>query len=130
MMSSTSSCASWPIALTHRTWSAVWHHLVGLLSTVTVSCEWSTGPVQHCSRLSVRLAGHDGATCPHVLQATMALVSNVMETHKRALETCEPSQIGRLVMPFFIHEARGPLGTTGRVSVPEPSSTGRQGPEP
>jgi hypothetical protein len=34
-----------------------------------VSCEWSAGLVQHCSRLPARLACVNGAAYPHVLQA-------------------------------------------------------------
>jgi hypothetical protein len=37
--------------------------------TVAVSCEWSAGLVQHCSRLPARLACVNGAAYPHVLQA-------------------------------------------------------------
>jgi hypothetical protein len=30
--------------------------------TVTVACEWSTGPAQHYSHLSSCLAGHDSSS--------------------------------------------------------------------
>jgi hypothetical protein len=42
----------------------------------------------------------------------MAQVFGALATCERMLETCEPSCIGMSSMPFFIHEARGPLGTT------------------
>jgi hypothetical protein len=91
MMSSAAWSALCLIALPHRARLAVWRHPVGLPHIVVVSCEWSTGSVLHCSRLSTRLARHDGVACPHVIQTIMALVSGALETHKHALETCEPS---------------------------------------
>jgi hypothetical protein len=91
MMSSAAWSAFCLIALPHRARLAVWRRPVGLPHIVAVSCEWSTGLVLHCSRLSTCLTGHDGAACPHVIQIIMALVSNALETHKRALETREPN---------------------------------------
>jgi hypothetical protein len=45
----------------------------------------------------------------------MVQVLGTLETHEHALETYEPSHIGRPAMPFFIHEACDPLGIVGRV---------------
>jgi hypothetical protein len=78
-----------------------------------VSCEWSTGPELYYSCLSACLTGYDGAACPHVLQAIIAQVSG-------DLETCEPTYIGRHVLPSFIHEA-------GHVAASETSPVGRRG---
>jgi hypothetical protein len=60
MMSSAAWSALCLVALPHHARLAVWRHPVGLPHIVVVSCEWSTGSVLHCSRLSTRLAGHDG----------------------------------------------------------------------
>jgi hypothetical protein len=54
----------------------------------------------------------------------MALTSGALKTCVRALETCEPSYIGRLARVFFMLEVRGPQGTAGRVVAPEPSWQG------
>jgi hypothetical protein len=83
----------------------------------------------YCSRLSTRLAGYDGVTYPHVLQAIMVQVSGTLETCEHTLETCEPNCIGRHAMPFFIYEACDLLGTVRHVVAPKPSLTWRQGPE-
>jgi hypothetical protein len=64
--------ASCPVALSRCARLAVWHRPVGSSCTVAVSCEWSTGLVQHCRRLFIRLAGINGAACPQVLQVMMA----------------------------------------------------------
>jgi hypothetical protein len=115
MMSSAAWSTSCPVILPCDVLSAVWCHPIGPPRTIVVSHEWSTGPALHCSRLFARLAGHDGAACPHVLQAIMALASCtletckcVMETRECVLKTCEPSCIGRPAMPFFIYESRNP----------------------
>jgi hypothetical protein len=44
--------------------------------------------------MSARLAGLNSATCPHILQAIMALASGALETH-------EPSYIGKPAMSFL-----------------------------
>jgi hypothetical protein len=98
MMSSAAWSMPYLVALSCCARSAVWRCPVGLPHNVAVSCEWSTGPALHCSRLSAHLAGHDGSVCLHVLHAIMA---QALE----ALKTREPSCIGRPDMPFFIHEA-------------------------
>jgi hypothetical protein len=108
MMSSTVWSMSCPIALPRYARSAVWHHLVESPCTVAMSCEWTTGPTLYYSHLSTHLAGHDGATCPHILQAAMAQTSGTLETHDYAMETRQPSGIGRPAMSFFIYEVRGP----------------------
>jgi hypothetical protein len=59
----------------------------------------------------------------------MVQVLGALETHEHALETYEPSHIGRPAMPFFIHEACDPLGIVGRVVALKPSPTESQGPE-
>jgi hypothetical protein len=59
--------------------SVVWRRPVGSPRIVAVSCKWSIGPALYCSHLSVCLAGHDGATCPHVLQDAMAQASSALE---------------------------------------------------
>jgi hypothetical protein len=112
MMCSTVWSASCHVALPHHARSVVWRRLVGSPHNVAVSCEWSTRTKLHCSRMFARLTCHDGAAYPHVLQAIMAQVSGTLETREHSLETCEPSCIGRPAMPFFILEARDPLGTT------------------
>jgi hypothetical protein len=137
MMYSTIGSVFCHVALPRHTWSAVWRRPVGSPRTVVVSCEWSIGLALHCNCLSARLAGHDGAAYPHVLQTIMALASG-------GLETREPSCIGRPAMPFFIHEARihwtrGSARTLiGRevgsgavryVAAPKSTSVGRHGPE-
>jgi hypothetical protein len=73
-----------------------------------MSCEWSTGPARQYSRLSTRLAGHDGVACSHVLHAIMAQVSDALETYECGLKTRDPSYIGMSAVPFFIHETRDP----------------------
>jgi hypothetical protein len=73
-----------------------------------MSCEWSTGPARQYSHLSARLAGYDGVACSHILHAIMAQVSDALETYERGLKTRDPSYIGMLAVPFFIHEARDP----------------------
>jgi hypothetical protein len=104
--------------------------LSGRLTTVDVSCEWSTGSALHSSRLSTRLAGRDGAVYPHVLHAIMAQVLDALKTCECALETCKPSCIGRPDMPFFIHEARDAFFTVGHVAASESSLAGMRGPKP
>jgi hypothetical protein len=42
---------------------------------------------------------------------------------------CEASHLARSVKPFFILEACAPQKAVGRVVAPEPSPTGRWGPE-
>jgi hypothetical protein len=59
--------------------------------------------VQHCTRLSARLAGINGVDCPHVLHAMMAHVSGVSKTHTHALETHEPScKLGQLSISLYL----------------------------
>jgi hypothetical protein len=50
----------------------------------------------------------------------MALMSGVLETCAHALETYEPSCMGRLAKPFFILKACSPLMVMGHVAVSEP----------
>jgi hypothetical protein len=118
-MSSTAWGMSSPIALPHCTWLALWHHPVRSPCTVAVSCEWSARPERHCSRLSARLVAINRVTYPNVLHAMMAQVSGVSETCGRALETCEPSHMGRSAKPFFILKAHGPLRGARHVTAPE-----------
>jgi hypothetical protein len=51
----------------------------------------------------------------------MALTLGALETCARALETREPSCIGRLARFFFMVEARAPQGTVECVVASEPS---------
>jgi hypothetical protein len=51
----------------------------------------------------------------------MTLTLGVLETCTRALETREPSCIGRLARFFFMVEARAPQGTVEYVVASEPS---------
>jgi hypothetical protein len=105
---------SCPITLPRHARSAICRRPVGSSHTIAVCYKWSTGLTQHFSRMSAYLVGHDGVTYPHVSQA---LVSGFLKTRERALETCEPSQIGRSAMLFFIHDTCCPLRTTGRVAA-------------
>jgi hypothetical protein len=101
----------------------VWCRSIGSLGIVAVSCKWSTGPAQHYNRLSTRLAGHDGATCSHVLHAMMALVSGVLKTH-------EHNCVCRSTIPFFILNVCGLLRTAGHMTASESSPVGRRGLKP
>jgi hypothetical protein len=108
MMSSAAWRVSCLIASPRHTRLAIWRHPVGSPRTLTVFHKWSIGPTLHYSLLSARLACHDGAAYPHVLQVIMSFTSSVLEPREHALETREPNCIGRSAMPFFILEARGP----------------------
>jgi hypothetical protein len=107
MMYSSAWRVSYLVASPHHVWLAIWHRPVGPPRTVAVSHEWSIELALHCSPMSTRLIGHDGAACPHVLQVIMALASCALEPHEHALETREPNCIGRPAMPFFILESHG-----------------------
>jgi hypothetical protein len=50
MISSMTWGTSCLVVLSHRTWSAAWHHAVGSPGTIAVPCKWSTRPALHCSR--------------------------------------------------------------------------------
>jgi hypothetical protein len=115
--------------------SAVWSHpillhcctkygqrcgvaLSGCITTVTISKSGQLG-----RRYIV-------AACLHVLRAMMAQVSDILVTCEHALETCEPTCIGRSAKPFFTLEVCGPHRVVGHVAVPEPSRVGRRCPVP
>jgi hypothetical protein len=106
--------------------SAVWHCLVESSSTITVSCEWSIGPTQHCS--------HTITVCPHILLALnvlhictsyrpmMTLGSAALGTCVSALETGEPGCVGRFARLFFMLEVHDPHEAVRHVmSASEPS---------
>jgi hypothetical protein len=64
----------------------------------------------------------------------MAIVALVRRVHlgktQRTLETYEPSCMGRPATFFVILKARGQKRVVGYVAAPEPSWSGRLGPEP
>jgi hypothetical protein len=150
-MSSMTYGTSCLIVLPCCTQSTAWHRVIGSPSTVAVPYEWSTGPTVHYS--------HIVPASPHVLHALnmqptrtscmpiMALTSGALETCVCALETHEPSCIGRpssfyiyLRRPIRNRGTRGSTGTLpdreagseaiGHAAMLEPTSAGRWGPEP
>jgi hypothetical protein len=90
--------------------------LLGRITTVAISKSGQMG--RQCTV----------AACPHVLQAMMTQVSSASVTCEHALETREPSRIGRPANHFFILEVCGPQRVTEHVAVPGPSRAGRQDP--
>jgi hypothetical protein len=60
----------------------------------------------------------------------MAQVSDVSKTCEHALETHEPSRIGRPAKPFSILEVCDPQRYVGHVAAPDPSHAGRWDSEP
>jgi hypothetical protein len=60
----------------------------------------------------------------------MTLTSGALEMCACALGTCVPSCTCRSVRIFFMFEAHGPQGVVGHMTVSEPTSVGRRGPEP
>jgi hypothetical protein len=60
----------------------------------------------------------------------IALTSYALETYTRGLGTCVPNCADIPARLFFMLEVHGPQGAVRHVTVPEPTSTGRWGPEP
>jgi hypothetical protein len=104
--------------------SAVWCRAIGSSCTVAVTGGWSVALVLHRSRTV--------AACPHVLQALavvpacmscrpiMVLMLGVLETCVHAFGICEPCHTGRPARLFFVLEAHGLQGATGRVGARSP----------
>jgi hypothetical protein len=61
------------------------------------------------------------AACPHILRPMMTQVSDVSVICGHALETHEPSRIGRPAKHFFIIDVCGPQRAMGQMVALEPS---------
>jgi hypothetical protein len=119
-------CTPGLVVLPCHTRSVVWHRAIGSHGTIAAPVKWTTVLALHYS--------HTVATCPHVLQALTALptrtscrpmkalMPSALEMCASALGTCGPSCTSRPTRLFFLHEARGPQGTTGRVAARSPPS--------
>jgi hypothetical protein len=76
----------------HRCGVTLWGH-------ITTVAMFRSGQLGRCRTI---------AACPQVLQVMMAQVSGVSEPYGHALETREPSRIGRPAKPFYILEVCDP----------------------
>jgi hypothetical protein len=111
--------------------SVVWSHLV--LSHCYTEHDHGRGIVLS-GRITIVAISNSGqlsqwctvAVCPHVLRAMMTQVSDVSVTCGHALETREPTRIGRLTKLFFILEVYGPQRAMEHVTAPEPSRAWRR----